>query len=231
MFPLRDASTRREEALSFLRQVKSEQLDLSFRSSSNTNTNSSSSSSDNEQVMTKEQANENNDKVKDAIKAYETALKEELNLRTIIPGVRIVAPNDASRREEDIAAAKQFLGWDIDILDADERNDRSSTGGSDDNNFENDDEQKQQLQRMERNKKLMQSRRRFDGEEGNTSTSPTKSENQPMSNGAKAILLTVVATQIALLGLLSLDPISANNVFTEIAGNPPENIPPSSWTQ
>jgi len=43
--------------------------------------------------------------------AYENALRDELNLRTIIPGVRIVAPNDPKRDEEERAAAKRFLGW------------------------------------------------------------------------------------------------------------------------
>mmetsp|Transcript_27260 Transcript_27260/g.41017 ORF Transcript_27260/g.41017 Transcript_27260/m.41017 type:complete len:326 (-) Transcript_27260:18-995(-) len=226
---VRDASTRREEALSFLRQVKSEQLDLSFQSRS---------TGSNEQAMAKEQADNNNDKVKDAIKAYEIALKEELDLRTIVPGVRIVAPNDASRREQDIAAAKQFLDWDIDILDGNENNDDSNSdkmksnrgvggGAFSLNNLENDGDKKE-LQQSERKKQLMQSRRRFDGEEGNAPSS-SKTENEPMSNAAKAILLTVALSQIALLFLLSLDPMSANNVFPEIAGNPPESIPLSSW--
>lgn len=43
---------------------------------------------------------------------YESALREELNLRKIIPGVRIVAPNDPKRDAEQRAAAKRFLGWD-----------------------------------------------------------------------------------------------------------------------
>lgn len=47
-----------------------------------------------------------------AKKEYESALTEEMNLRTIIPGVRIVAPNDPKRDEEERAAAKRFLGWE-----------------------------------------------------------------------------------------------------------------------
>ena len=43
---------------------------------------------------------------------YENALRAELDLRTVIPGVRIVAPNDPKRDEEQRAAAKRFLGWD-----------------------------------------------------------------------------------------------------------------------
>ena len=47
-----------------------------------------------------------------AKREYEKALRQELDLRTIIPGVRIVAPNDPKRDEEQRAAAKRFLGWD-----------------------------------------------------------------------------------------------------------------------
>ena len=70
VFYFRDASTRREEALLFLRQVKSEQLDLSFQSRS---------SGSNEQTMVKEQADDNNDKVKDAIKVsgYHNQIERE----------------------------------------------------------------------------------------------------------------------------------------------------------
>lgn len=42
---------------------------------------------------------------------YENALNEELDLRTIVPGIRIVAPNDPKRDEKERAAAKRFLGW------------------------------------------------------------------------------------------------------------------------
>ena len=47
-----------------------------------------------------------------AKREYEKALRQELDLRTIIPGVRIVAPNDPKSDEEQRAAAKRFLGWD-----------------------------------------------------------------------------------------------------------------------
>ena len=47
---------------------------------------------------------------------YERALTNELNLRTIIPGVRIVAPNDPKRDKEERAAAKRFLGWNDEIF-------------------------------------------------------------------------------------------------------------------
>ena len=45
---------------------------------------------------------------------YEAALREELSLRQIVPGVRIVAPGDPrSADSADLAAARQFLGLDI----------------------------------------------------------------------------------------------------------------------
>jgi hypothetical protein len=61
------------------------------------------------------------DDVTKAKDRYESALREELNLRTVIPGVRIVAPNDPKRDEEQRAAAKRFLGWNSsDFGDEDE---------------------------------------------------------------------------------------------------------------
>ena len=58
--------------------------------------------------------------------AYENALTDELNLRTIIPGVRIVAPNDPKRDEEERAAAKRFLGWTDKDLGIDEYDNEQS---------------------------------------------------------------------------------------------------------
>eukprot|EP00592_Proboscia_alata_P001097 CAMPEP_0194382436 /NCGR_PEP_ID=MMETSP0174-20130528/60515_1 /TAXON_ID=216777 /ORGANISM="Proboscia alata, Strain PI-D3" /LENGTH=293 /DNA_ID=CAMNT_0039167747 /DNA_START=89 /DNA_END=973 /DNA_ORIENTATION=- len=61
--------------------------------------------------------------VSDALAAYEKALIDEENLRTLIPGVRIVAPNNPARSEEDVSAAKQYLGWDL--TDGDNVDERS----------------------------------------------------------------------------------------------------------
>lgn len=45
-----------------------------------------------------------------ALKNYEYVLREEIEMRTIVPGIRVPnAPNDPSEREEDVAAAKTFL--------------------------------------------------------------------------------------------------------------------------
>ena len=52
--------------------------------------------------------------VRAALDEYEAALREELSLRQIVPGVRIVAPGDPrSADSADLAAARQFLGLDI----------------------------------------------------------------------------------------------------------------------
>lgn len=180
---VRDAGERRQESLATLRQVKSAQLASS---------------------ETVEQPTEA--EVQAAVKAYESSLKEELALRTIIPGVRIVAPNDPERREEDISAAKQFLGWDLEDID----------------------EVKQTKTPQSKDELLMQSRRRFDGKDGKSPAS----EGIPgdgMSNGAKAILFSIALVQIALLVVLSFDPMTSNNVFTSIAGEPPADILSSSW--
>ena len=83
------AAKRRSEALESLRKVESLQLSVS---------------------------DEDRPTEADVVRAkaaYESALKNELSLRTLIPGVvRIVAPNDPKREEEERAAAKRFLGWD-----------------------------------------------------------------------------------------------------------------------
>jgi hypothetical protein len=85
-----DASKRRSRALEALRRVESLQLSGSDDSLKRPNEVDVSS----------------------ARQEYESALREELDLRKIIPGVRIVAPNDPKRDAEQRAAAKRFLGWD-----------------------------------------------------------------------------------------------------------------------
>ena len=51
--------------------------------------------------------------VRAALDEYEAALREELGLRQIVPGIRIVAPGDPKSAEADVAAARQFLRLDI----------------------------------------------------------------------------------------------------------------------
>lgn len=96
------ATKRRSEALETLRKVESLQL----------------STSDVDRPT--------EDDVSRAKAAYENALTDELNLRTIIPGVRIVAPNDPKRDEEERAAAKRFLGWTDKDLGIDEYDNEQS---------------------------------------------------------------------------------------------------------
>lgn len=220
---VRDAGVRRQEALATLRTVKAAQLDVNELESASSSSSSSSRST-----------KPTNEEVQMAVKAYQNALEDELNLRTIIPGVRIVAPNDPKRREEDIAAAKQFLDWDlqeelegVSSISEEEENailtsnvsslsrsgSRSSSSSSG---------------KLTKNDLLMQSRRRFDGKE--TGTNSDKEEEGELSNAAKAVLLTVALSQVLLLVVLSFDPMTANDIFTSISGPPPADVPLSSWT-
>ena len=82
---IEEAATHRSDALERLRLVESRQLS-------------------NPDEVTAEQA-------LSAKNAYELALTRELDLRTVIPGVRVVAPRDPQKDEEQRAAAKRFLGW------------------------------------------------------------------------------------------------------------------------
>lgn len=68
------------------------------------------------------------EQVINAKQEYENALREEMGLRTIIPGVRIVAPNDPKRDEEERAAAKRFLGWGSEEFEDDPN--ENDVGGS-----------------------------------------------------------------------------------------------------
>jgi len=191
---VRDAGERRQESLATLRQVKAAQLDASG-------------------TVGKPSEGE----VQAAVGAYESALQEELTLRTIIPGVRIVAPNDPKRREEDIAAAKQFLDWDLEDSEEDGLlNESQDRGGSP----------------QSKNELLMQSRRRFDGKDGKNPVKENESASgDGMSNGSKAVLFSIALVQIALLVVLSFDPMASNSVFTSIAGEPPVDLPLSSWSK
>lgn len=61
-----------------------------------------------------------------AVEGYKQALEDEEATRTIVPGVRIVAPFP-SADEEDISAAKQFLGIDLASTGAGPRSDESES--------------------------------------------------------------------------------------------------------
>lgn len=137
--------------------------------------------------------------VSNAKSEYENALREEMGLRTIIPGVRIVAPNDPKRDEEERANAERFLGWGSDEFGDDE---------------EEIIDRKNNLELEERN-----------GNAGGTDD--TKSWG--MSGAAQLVLLGTASMLIVLLWTLSFDPLVADQVFTTLGGNPPSNMPLSSW--
>ena len=95
------AAERRKAALESLRVVKSLQLGADDFSADLVDTKSADRSSISEAS------------VRSALDEYEAALREELGLRQLVPGIRIVAPGDPKSAEADLAAARQFLGLDI----------------------------------------------------------------------------------------------------------------------
>jgi hypothetical protein len=86
-----DAALRRKEALQVLRAIKSQELSGTFEEKPSP------------------------DAIRKAVDAYKSCIDEEERLRNVVPGVvRIVAPNGpASASEEEVQAAKQFLGIDL----------------------------------------------------------------------------------------------------------------------
>mmetsp|Transcript_31145 Transcript_31145/g.67363 ORF Transcript_31145/g.67363 Transcript_31145/m.67363 type:complete len:274 (-) Transcript_31145:49-870(-) len=140
------------------------------------------------------------DQVTRAKKKYENALREEMDLRTIVPGVRIVAPNDPKRDEEERAAAKRFLGWGSDEFG----DDGEGEGGGDiiNNNL---------------------------GEENINGDIQREGSSGGLSNSANFLLFGVASMLIVLLWTLSFDPMVADQVFTTMGGSPPSDMPLSSW--
>ena len=130
---------------------------------------------------------------------YENALRDEMNLRMIIPGVRIVAPNDPKRDEEERANAKRFLGWGSEEF-----------GGE----LEESDEISNNAPRSQQSNGQVK-----------------KTEEEGMSNSAKAILFGVATMLIVLLWTLSsdLESMIADQIFTSAGGSPPSDLPSSSW--
>mmetsp|Transcript_23542 Transcript_23542/g.48230 ORF Transcript_23542/g.48230 Transcript_23542/m.48230 type:complete len:305 (-) Transcript_23542:153-1067(-) len=141
------------------------------------------------------------EKVAEAKREYEEALRRELDLRTIVPGVRIVAPNDPKRDEEERAAAKRFLGWE-----GEEFGDDEFEGGEG------------------------LSSKRDGGNNGSDGKSSRQSDisEEGMGNGPKSLLIGVAAMLIVLLWTLSFDPMQADKVFTSVGGSPPSDLPFSS---
>lgn len=163
-----NAAIEREEALIALRKIKTEQLDSSRANS----------------------IKPTQEEILAATTAYSKALEKELKLRTIMAGVKIIAPNDPNRTDNDISAAKQFLG-----IDLEEKLDQS---------YNQNPDTKKNL--------LLRSRRRFDGLDdiGNANSS-TQSN---LSFGSTSVLLGISIMLIALLFVLSFDPVTGESFFT-----------------
>lgn len=117
--------------------------------------------------------------------AFEAAMRKELNLRSVIPGVRIAAPNDPQKAEEERAAVKKYLGWEMD--------------GSEEKPIEN---------------------------KAAKEASPKKG----FSDLSLGVLAWTAAILIATLFTLSFDPMTADSIFTNLGGDPPADLPFSSWS-
>ena len=91
IFGVENAAKRRRVALQSLRRVKALQLSSS-------------------EGTTEEEIN-------NALQEFEQAMEDEEQMRTIIPGVRIIAPSSS---KDTIAAAKQFLGKSLESQQDDE---------------------------------------------------------------------------------------------------------------
>jgi len=165
------AATRRNEALKELRQIKSMELSAADIGGSDNRPGAEA--------------------VANALSKYENALREELELRKVIPGVRISAPNDPRRDETELSAARQFLGMSI-----------SEEG-----------------EVIPMSEEMPQQR-----------SIQTKDETneEGMSNGAKAVLAAIALSQVILLIVLSFDPLNANNAFFGIGFESLTDILPTS---
>jgi len=90
------ATDRRNDAVRALRDVKSRQLNGEYYDRND---------------IDSEDDDETNDLVKRALDEYREAYEEVERLRTIAPGVRVIAPPSAQESlTENVAAAQQFLG-------------------------------------------------------------------------------------------------------------------------
>ena len=131
---------------------------------------------------------------------YESTLREEMDLRTIVPGVRIAAPNDPKGDEETRAAAKRFLGWG------------SAEFGDDPEEEEADFIDNISIGLDEINGNVQKN-----GVIGG------------LTSGKNFLLVVVASMLIALLWTLSFDPMVASQIFTTAGGSPPSNMPLTSW--
>lgn len=184
---VQSAANRRTAALDNLRQVKSLQLsadDFAPADADAADGGASAASNDDNDEKSDRSRRVVAASVRAALDEYEAALREELSLRQIVPGaVRIVAPGDPRSAEADLAAARQFLGLEINdagelVTPVGETNGTSTAAA------------------------VQMSSKSKEGEEG----------EEGMSTGSKAVLLAVAVLQLGLLYLLSFDPMKATDV-------------------
>ena len=179
-----NAAQRRSNALVALRQAESLLLSggliASFSDDNKTNT----------QIEKDIPSDRYSSMVAAAKKEYEDALRAELSLRSIAPGVRIVAPDDPRRNEEDRAAAKRFLGWG-----SEEFGDANATPTSAADN--------ERLGVDKRNRSSGNVKRSEIGDDGGGGNANVNY----LSNGDKIILAGVASMLILLLYTLSFDPM------------------------
>jgi hypothetical protein len=180
-----NAAQRRSNALVALRQAESLLLSgggliASFSDENKTNT----------QIEKDISSHRYSTMVVAAKKEYEDALRAELSLRSIAPGVRIVAPDDPRRNEEDRAAAKRFLGWG-----SEEFGDANATPTSAADN--------ERLGVDKRNRSSGNVKRSEIGDDGGGGNANVNF----LSNGDKIILAGVASMLIILLYTLSFDPM------------------------
>jgi len=194
---VQEAARRRTAALDQLRRVKSWQLssgggDLAAApAAAHADSSADSNAADADTGDAEASA-----LVRAALDEYEAALREELRLRQVVPGVaRIVAPTeggDPRTAEADLAAARQFLGLDITEAGEVVPIDESDAG---------------------RASKRSTAAVAMEGQSSSSSSSsPQEGEGEGMSTGSKAVLLAVAMLQLGLLYLLSFDPMKATDV-------------------
>jgi hypothetical protein len=193
------AVDRRTRALQKLRRIKAMELsgdllNVDYAYSKELNLSNNNDDDDDATVIDNyyrnQVAEKNNARVATATEDYREAVQEVERLRTIIPGFARIAPPPAPTAvmEENIAAAKQFLGID---LSESSRSSLLPPGPRGENRAADEADAK--------------TKRRNESDESPLLSSPV----------LIAVLVAVGISQIGLLFLLSLDPMmpSSSNVF------------------
>jgi hypothetical protein len=150
------------------------------------------------------------------LEEYEAALKLEMKLRTVLPGIRVIAPNDSRKNKEDIAAAQLFLGWNSTDWD-------TVVDNMDIHNNGKEDKKSPENKTWTRQRLLMQSRRRFDSKVdtekdtgGDNPLQVDENHSGGMSQSSRLVLLSIAFIQIVLVVFLSLDPDVAKEILDSL---------------